>query len=203
MDDDIMVDIFGLQIKLNNQYPNLDNILLGYKQMGLLPQRSKNSKWFVSKEEFKQDIYPDFLSGWAWMTSPFTAKSLVNQAQVSDMFWIDDLWITGMLAHQIGAKIEALNSFYTVYLEHIKCCLNEKTSELYMCDFLVGPSLNREDLIRRFGRLSVDCHIKRPNYCQRRKWKDSVIKNCVNIENPFFLPDSKGVAEVLTIENKI
>ena len=31
------------------------------------------------------------------------------------MFWIDDVWITGMLASKVGVELISLNMFYTVY----------------------------------------------------------------------------------------
>ncbi len=202
MDDDIMVDYYQLLAKLSSDYKSLDNVALGYKQFGLAPQRNAKSKWFVSRSEFSGDTYPDFLSGWAWATSPATAAKLIELSGLEKFFWIDDLWVTGILTRKSGdIAIESLNTFYTVYAEHIECCVDPaETNKL--CDFIVGPSLDRTDLITRFGRAANRCH--RSGRCERRKWEDSVLKTCVKIDNPFFLPpNAPGVGEVIVVPNKL
>jgi hypothetical protein len=201
MDDDIMVDYFQLMAKLESRYQDLDDILLGYKQIGLRPQRDPKSKWFVSRQDYPSESYPDFLSGWAYVTTPKTALKIAKEANQSDLFWIDDIWVAGMLASQSGIKLESLNNLYTVYVEHIECCLDHDDEDKLMCDFIVGPSQDRFDLIQRFGDLAIKCH--RMQNCSRRKWDSSVINTCAHIDNPFFLPDSKGVGEVFVISNKV
>ena len=210
MDDDIAVDFFQFAVKVKADYgrelsaAENGGVLLGYKQLGLTPQRNAKSKWFVNRDEFAGDVYPDFLSGWAWMTSTRTAQRLVNEAQNSkEVFWIDDVWVTGILAAKIDARLLSLNSLYTVYAEHLRCCVSSQQKKdaglLMMCDFMVGPSVGDPELIRRFGRLAVECHVEKPLICQRRKWEQSVMKTCVNINNPLFLPESPGIGEAIKI----
>ena len=72
MDDDIALDIFQFALKVQADYSSegqLKDSLLGYKQIGLTPQRNPKNKWFVSQNEFKGDIYPDFMSGWAYVST--------------------------------------------------------------------------------------------------------------------------------------
>ena len=196
-DDDIMVDYFQLLDKLRNQYKrSLDNAMIGYKHIGLKPQRNPKSKWFVSKDDFPADFYPDFLSGWAYVTSTIAAKALVMEALRSNLFWIDDIWLTGMVAPKANIALLSLNSFYTVYVEQIECCLQKEDEPLF-CDFAVGPSLNDLNLINRFGERALLCHSERT--CTRRTWEKSIVKTCDHVKNPFFLPDSEGVGEVIEL----
>ena len=149
-----------------SDYPSLDDVALGYKQMGLAPQRNPKSKWFVPESTFAGKTYPDFLSGWAWMTSPKTAEKLVRASMEIPFFWVDDVWITGMLARQAGGiMLQSLNTFYTLYVEHIECCLNDSQK---LCDFLIGPSMDRTDLVEHFGKHSRKCH---DLGCERRPWQ--------------------------------
>ena len=203
MDDDIMVDVFQLLQKLKQDFPTLKTTLLGFKQMGLTPQRNPKSKWFVDNSDFGGKTYPDFLSGWAWTTSLTTAEKLVEASQTNKFFWIDDVWVTGMLAKKIGASLETLNSLYTIYIEHIRCCVeNQKSKDgkTLMCDFLVGPSMDDFNLIRRYGQLASKCFQEQ---CERRTWEQSVMKTCVKIDNPLFLPTSPGVGQVFILKNKL
>ncbi len=209
MDDDILVDLFQFMDQLDKEKVDDaydddkedEEILVGYKQRALSPQRNPASKWFVSREEFSGDFFPDFLSGWAYALTPRAARSLVFEASSSgsipSFFWIDDLWVTGFLAVKVGAKLRAINHIYTVYAEHMRCCLQTR-DEHFMCDFAVGPSLGDVALIEQFGKLSSLCHV---SSCQRRKWEKSIVNTCVNVDNPFFLPETGGVGEVFVIGN--
>ena len=202
MDDDIMVDYFQFLDKLNSDYRDLDRTALGYKQIGLTPIRNPESKWYVSKAEFSPREYPDFLSGWAWVTGSRAASRIVSASTKVPFFWIDDLWVTGILAAKSDVQIKSLNTFYTVYIEHIECCIRKSgggASPEYLCDFFVGPSLEKLNLVRGFGKLALDCHLSQ--HCQRRKWQESVMKTCVKIDNPFFLPETPGLGEVIAISN--
>ena len=146
----------------------MDGVALGYKQMGLAPQRNPNNKWFVDESTYKGQTYPDFLSGWAWMTSPKTAEKIVRTASSSKVpfFWVDDVWITGMLAREAGGiLLQSLNAFYTLYVEHIDCCVNSSDK---LCDFIVGPSMDRTKLVEQFGKHSRKCH---EMGCERRPWQ--------------------------------
>lgn len=123
-DDDIVVDYFQFVTKLEDQYAkSLSEALVGFKQMGLRPQRNPKSKWFVSKEDYPLEEYPDFLSGWAFATTPWVAGILARLSRDSKFFWIDDIWITGILAWKANFKLLSLNSLYTMYVEHIECCV--------------------------------------------------------------------------------
>jgi hypothetical protein len=202
MDDDIIVDLYQLLDKLSSQYPVINQVMYGFKQIGLSPQRDPANKWFVSRQEFAEDTYPDFLSGWAYVLSPFAASLIVRQAKRETFFWIDDVWVTGMLATKAGLQIQSLNTFYTVHKEHMECCVsNAQTGgETYFCDFMVGPSVDDRRLIREFGRASELCFDQRK--CQRRTWQKSIIKTCVHVVNPYFLPDTKGVGQVINLNQK-
>ena len=128
--------------------------------------------------------------------STTTAKLLVNAAYTAEhVFWIDDVWVTGLLSHSAGIELESLNPLYTVYVEHLKCCLGE---ENVVCDFAVGPSSNDVGLIRDFAKNVKNCAeaSKRQKPCKRRTFSTSVLQNCP-IKNPLFLPDTKVIGEVI------
>ena len=198
MDDDILVDFYQFLGKVNEE-GSASNSAFGYKQIGLSPQRYPGTgKWAVSEEEFQGPEYPDFLSGWAYAIDPLAASKIVSLAERRSVFWIDDVWVTGILASEAGIRINSLNTFYTVYREYIDCCLED---EDLTCDFMVGPSERDEDLVRSFGLRATRCH--RSGSCGRRTWEQSVIKTCIKVDNPLFLPDTPGIGEVFVINQEI
>ena len=111
MDDDIVVDVMRIyqQILKENSSTSddRDNSMFGYIQMGLPVQRSLGWKWALDKKELKEDYHPDFLSGWAYITTPKVASKLVNASKNIPLLWIDDVWVTGYLAQHLNIQHQA------------------------------------------------------------------------------------------------
>lgn len=186
MDDDIAVDIPKMIEKSGNSLETIGGWL--HSKMNV---RRRNSKWSLSKVEFEQDTFPDFVSGWAYAMTMSSAKRIVYLAETASNLWVDDVWVTGIL--RLNAGINQLNNWsrwYTPYIEHLKCCLEDLN---YSCDFIVLPTNGDTDLIEKFGKLSRHCY----NYsCFTRPQSISIRKIC-NVANPLFLPESGGVGHVL------
>lgn len=61
--------------------------------------RTYRSKWRVGFEEYPLRTYPPYCLGWAILYSPDVLFQLYKSAQnTSEVFWIDDVHITGILA---------------------------------------------------------------------------------------------------------
>ena len=89
--------------------------MMGMLQMKLPILRNKISKWAVTEEEFSGHFYPDFLSGWCYVSTPTAVSDILNWVEGEEMFWIDDVWVTGVLAHKAEVELISLNMYYTVY----------------------------------------------------------------------------------------
>jgi len=88
-----------------------------------------------------------------------------------EMFWIDDVWVTGVLAARAGIKLISLNSFFTVYSEHLKCCLQNPLLE---CPYLVGPSDGEPQLIEQAANKSSICR-RKDTKCRKRTSQEKEI----------------------------
>ncbi|KAJ8707481.1 hypothetical protein PYW08_010733 [Mythimna loreyi] len=73
-------------------------------------QRSKNSKWKVTTEEYPSVYYPTYCAGWAILYSQDVIPRLLKIAQTIRYFWIDDVHITGVIAEKIGVTRTPLSS---------------------------------------------------------------------------------------------
>ena len=51
--------------------------------------------------------YPTYCLGAVYITTPATARRLVGAANVTQLFWIDDVWVTGYLAARVGVNHQA------------------------------------------------------------------------------------------------
>ncbi|MCL4150333.1 UNVERIFIED_CONTAM: hypothetical protein GTU68_024661, partial [Idotea baltica] len=109
MDDDIIVDIYRYRDILKYRYENRDNLIVGLLVIEGPVIRNTKSKWYVNEKEYAEMKYPNFMSGWAYAMSTDASKKIVNLSQRASYFWIDDVFVTGILAEAAGVKREGLN----------------------------------------------------------------------------------------------
>ncbi|XP_018370601.1 PREDICTED: beta-1,3-galactosyltransferase 5 isoform X2 [Trachymyrmex cornetzi] len=121
MDDDIIVNIYGILEKLHSGMIE-KNSLTGYIMKNMIPVREPANKWYVSKAEYADNIYPDFVSGWLYITHPQIASRLINYALSShDYFWIDDVFVTGILRQALNINIQNIK-LQVKFKEFAKFC---------------------------------------------------------------------------------
>lgn len=119
---------------------------------------------FVSEAEFPgTDPYPDYLSGWLYITTPPTARRLVAQAQrigssSGGILWIDDLWLTGVLRDGLAIPLISLNRWFSANAEFLECCIADRRRWRVKCDYHVGPNGGDSQLIARFADAMRGCY---------------------------------------------
>ncbi|KAI5634878.1 galactosyltransferase domain-containing protein [Phthorimaea operculella] len=62
------------------------------------------SKWSVTREEYRDDYYPDYCNGPFIIYSADVARRLLAASRKAAFFWIDDVFVSGILAKMIGVK---------------------------------------------------------------------------------------------------
>ena len=213
MDDDISVDFTGLFDVVNKNKPKNPKWMMGMLQMKLPILRNKISKWAVTEEEFSGQFYPDFLSGWCYVSTPSAVRDILRLVEDEDIFWIDDVWVTGVLAHKAELQLISLNMYYTVYRykveaifdltkltylvfrEHLDCCIRDTSLK---CSYLVGPSDGDHRVIEQAASHADTCRARRET-CRRRRTKEQDLSNTCNITNPLFIPSYGVLAEVIIV----
>lgn len=115
-DDDIIVNMFHLHRHLKRLLvydPSIENrtiMCYVYKRMRVI--RKKTSKWYVSKREYKDDRFKTYCSGAAFVLSSDLVTSMYEASLDVDFFWIDDYYITGLLAYKVNASFRHFNTLY-------------------------------------------------------------------------------------------
>lgn len=102
MDDDAMVDIFHLIDFLESLQPNPKEFLYCSAFMNQGPRRDKLDKWFVAYEDYPDEKYPTYCEGFAYITTVDTIKTLYEVSRHTPAYWVDDVYITGILARKAG-----------------------------------------------------------------------------------------------------
>ena len=116
VDDDMIVDTFALidHLKsLNNHNAIKPRTVLCNFMNKAMVFRDKKSKWYISRQEHRQNRFGKYCSGAAFVLTSDMAAELYRMSFYVRFFWIDDYYITGLLVRAIRANYEKMNSLYT------------------------------------------------------------------------------------------
>jgi len=69
------------------------------------PVRTPGAKWFTPISLYSADVYPTYASGAAYVISGDAIRPLLRAAASSRLFWIEDVYVTGMLARMAGLQL--------------------------------------------------------------------------------------------------
>jgi hypothetical protein len=122
VDDDMIVDVFLLwrhlkkldEFNLIEKKAILCNVWIKMKVM-----RKKNSKWYVSPNEFKENYYGKYCSGSAYLITKDLAIDMYKVSKYIKFFWVDDYYVSGLLARASNATYFTFNKFYTLQSKFI------------------------------------------------------------------------------------
>ncbi|KAJ8982967.1 hypothetical protein NQ317_001407 [Molorchus minor] len=161
MDDDIVVNIDRIPDLLKSlMLPKKGYFLAGYILRNMKPIRQKANKWYVTEEEYNQSTYPQFVSGWFYVTTPKTCSKLYSLSQSTRYFWIDDTYITGILASKLKIRHYDISKNFTVHSEYLDCCVNDVRDKNLDCDILIGPNGGNNNLFYQFNNAMNICNLK-------------------------------------------
>lgn len=153
MDDDIVVNYYKLfQLIKTYRFE-----LMGHVLDHMKPIRDSQNKWFVSRKEYENENYPEFLSGWLYVATFDSVLSLLNQAHLAKFFWIDDLLVTGILREKAKLKLTDIRQYFRYEPKNIECCISNK----YSCDFLAAPNGKDFNLTKKFYNHLWECRYKK------------------------------------------
>lgn len=211
MDDDIVVDFYHLieYLLVQNERTSNKNsdFLAGYIFRNVVPIRKPQNKWYVSEDEFSDKVYPDYLSGWMYVTIPQTARTLVSIASETSIpiFWIDDTWITGILRAKKRIPIDdSLNHLFSANSEFLDCCITDMEKHKYKCPFIAGPNGGDHALIKKYLEvvnkycLAESSDLKQNSCTARDTNKPTLMETCVGADK-HLLKESHGAAVISAI----
>ncbi|XP_064091838.1 beta-1,3-galactosyltransferase 5-like [Macrobrachium nipponense] len=118
-DDDMIINVFALVDYLKayteeeakkNSVP--DKIMCAV-WWGMPVLRGKGcAKWCVSMDEWREGTYPPYCSGSAFVIPTHRAPDLYHAYYHAPFLWVDDAYISGVLAKQAGVQHKPLHSLY-------------------------------------------------------------------------------------------
>lgn len=194
-DDDIVIDIYDVVEMLGKS--RLEHFfIMGYPLRKMAPIRDPRNKWFVTESEFDDHLYPDFVSGWFYLTNRKTVTELARRSERRPLFWIDDVFVTGVLRKEASIGIIDIKDKFATDYRFLECCIDSGYNKRLRCEFSAGPDGARQDLLPRFARFVKFC---RREKCGERQSRNYVGKHCVWTfkERREFSVPGKAIVEVL------
>lgn len=122
VDDDIFLNLPRLLDELKKH--QMKNAISGCKVMGSSPFRHSISKWSVSRAQYKEDYYPDYLAGTAYLISGDIIQNLYRATQKLPYFIFEDVYITGLCRQYIEASANGNSGFSCGYRDQGPCGKN-------------------------------------------------------------------------------
>ncbi|XP_044727456.1 beta-1,3-galactosyltransferase 5 [Chrysoperla carnea] len=181
MDDDIVIDFYKIVQMLNKfQYNRL--FFAGYVFHGMQPKRDPANKWYVTYYEYSKPMYPVFVSGWFYVTTPYVAQQLVNTGRFVPYFWIDDVYVTGILMKVLKWKHSDIHEIFTANSAFLECCIRDFKQYQYDCDVAVGPNGGDAELFVKFNEALSKCRFHNSSEsipCHSRPLGKELTKTCV------------------------
>jgi beta-1,3-galactosyltransferase 1 len=106
MDDDVVLNIFPLLSRLYFKFGlNYSRgLMYGEVRPNVWSIRTTNAKWYVENEKWPFQFYPKHYPGYAFIANFQTMKIIYEQSKMIPRFWIDDVYLFGILMHGIIDK---------------------------------------------------------------------------------------------------
>lgn len=184
IDDDSVYDIFRLYNYLKKEegksLAREKLFLAGYLFKHQKPIRREADKHFVSQDEYPGTEFPTYLSGWLYITNARTARSLIQEAPGKKFFWIDDTYVTGILAEDLPINFIDLTEWFSANPDFLDCCVRDLKRFNLQCEFVIGPNGGDTKLLSIFQAEARRCFQSQPPICRQRLGAGENIRNtCV------------------------
>lgn len=119
-DDDMFINVPRL-LAFVNKHAKDRNVIFGRLARKWKPIRNRKSKYYVSQAQFQQSIFPDFTTGPAYLLSSDTLRRLYDAALDHTYLKLEDVFMTGIVAHQLGIRRSHANEFLNKRIQYTAC----------------------------------------------------------------------------------
>lgn len=105
-DDDVYVNVRDLLQELARMMRGgARRFMLGRLIRDAKPDTDRKSKWYTPRAIYANRTYPPYLSGSAYVMSTDLVDALLGAVTRRKLFWLEDIYITGLLSRDVGAQL--------------------------------------------------------------------------------------------------
>lgn len=119
-DDDMFINVNKLKQELTHSVHQ--RFIMGEIIAGAQPMQDKNSKWYTPRAMFAGKMYPKYVSGSAYVISGDFLSDLYSSTLNTEVFWLEDVFITGLCAKKANA-VHIYNSKFGYKRRRLSPCL--------------------------------------------------------------------------------
>ena len=101
-DDDMFVNIPAIMNVIRSK--DLRRSIIGRSDVKTGVRVRRRGKWALSPAEYPFDNYPTYMFGSIYLISADLLRPLLNASYFVPHVWIEDVYITGILAEIVGAR---------------------------------------------------------------------------------------------------
>lgn len=151
-DDDMFINVARLLTLASKRDP-AERVIYGRLAKKWKPIRNARSKYYVSRQQYKPAVFPDFTTGPAYLVSRSVVGELYRAALGRTYFKLEDVFMTGIVAHYINVQRMHVNEF-----------LNKRVS-FHPCNVQKGVSIHMVRASEQFDlwKKLLDGRTKCPN----------------------------------------
>lgn len=199
IDDDSVYDIYRVHAYLqkresDSRVPFLGGYIFPHQK----PIRLEADKHFVTPEEFPDEEFPPYLSGWLYLTNAHAVRMLLKEAERKKFFWIDDTFVTGILAEGLSIPFTDLTEWFSANPDFLDCCVRDMKRFNLECEFVIGPNGGDTKLLPLFQNEAKKC--LKSKSCRLRHGAAENLRNTCVTEFKDVLRNNHGSAIVRPIK---
>lgn len=102
-DDDMFINVPRLLGFISKHNPE-QRVIYGRLAKKWKPIRNKKSKYYISPQQYKPTVFPDFTTGPAYLLPARLSKDLYSAALNHTYFKLEDVFVTGIVANSLKIK---------------------------------------------------------------------------------------------------
>ncbi|XP_012259796.2 beta-1,3-galactosyltransferase 5-like [Athalia rosae] len=126
-DDDMFINVPRLLSFINKRSKDR-NVIFGRLARKWKPIRNRKSKYYVSQMQYKPEVFPDFTTGPAYLLSSDTVPRLYKGSLEQTYLKLEDVFMTGIVAHKLGIKRTQANEFLNKRISFNPCNIQRSIS---------------------------------------------------------------------------
>ncbi|RZB41660.1 Galactosyl T domain containing protein, partial [Asbolus verrucosus] len=129
IDDDVFLNI-DLVMEMLLQRKSATDVLVGKIINDTGPFRETGNKWYVPYEWYPEAKYPDYLCGPTYLMSADVVRKLYHCALETPIFYIEDVYVTGICAKKMGI-VPKHDRLFTCHHLDMNFCHNRNLYSLH------------------------------------------------------------------------
>ncbi|XP_019872541.1 beta-1,3-galactosyltransferase 5 [Aethina tumida] len=149
-DDDMFINVSRLLAFLSKHKPD-QRAIYGRLAKKWKPIRNKKSKYYISPQQYKPSVFPDFTTGPAYLMPAQLSKELYTAALNHTYFKLEDVFVTGIVANGLKIKRVHAPEFLNKKVSFTPCNLQKAIS------FHMVKSSEQYDLWKRLHEVAKFC----------------------------------------------